>query len=185
MLGKILADNSDKTDPASMSEITCGKRDISSGSAEHARHAAMRSFDSVIRDGSNDNERHCLIVDRKMEGVPVFSLVYHGPELIGLCVVLFLQSIGTFWILRGPAADASPRVRRVAVYVFAGSVVLECVAFLFRFYRVASHFPRGLAIWGGDVVGNYVLSYLGDNSPPMTSLDITRAGVSATGVWLR
>jgi len=41
---------------------------------------------------------------------------------------------------------------------------------------------RGLAVWGGQMVGDQILSHLCQHCSSLTSLDMTRAGVSAYGV---
>jgi hypothetical protein len=58
-LREIFADNGYDFD---FRKVARGQRDIGSGSAQHAGHFSVRSLDTVVRDGSNNDKGHCFIV---------------------------------------------------------------------------------------------------------------------------
>lgn len=87
-----------------------------------------------------------------MEEVSFLFASRHLPDLIAVSVVLLLQAVGLFWILRGPAADAPRWVRRAIWMCAGGSFVVVSLGFLLRFFRVAKHFPPWWSSWGRGLI---------------------------------
>jgi len=120
----------------------------------------MRRFDSVVRHGSNHNQRHFLIVEDARVNIEVvlYRLVLRNlPDIIGLTVVLLIQTAGAFWVLRLPAVRTSASFRRLASISFIVSVALSFFAFLLRFSRVTRHFSPWWAGWGRGLMMSWAL----------------------------
>lgn len=81
--------------------------------------------------------------------VSLFSARYL-PDLIGLSVVMLVQTATAAAILLEPSARASQRLRLGIVAAWAVSIAVLTLGFLLRFGRVARHLPW-MPVWAGGV----------------------------------
>ncbi len=120
----------------------------------------MRRFDSVVRHRPDHNQRHFLIVEDarvNIEAVLYRLVLRNLPDIIGLSLVLLIQTAGAFSILRLPAVRASASLQRWASISFVVSVALAMFAFLLRFARVTRHFSPWWAGWGRGLMMSWAL----------------------------
>ena len=161
-LGEIVAHDADEI---GLREKAGGERDVSGGAAEHAVHAAVRGFDAIIGDGTNDNQGHLLIVagtpgpisqvvawTRPFNIELVISLILSAgarnlPDLTLLGLVLLAQAAAVFYLLRGPAANCQAWIHRTILISGGASGILLIVGFLLMFARVSRYFPVSEASW--------------------------------------
>src|ERR1035438_10413945 len=69
----------------------------------------------------------------------------HLPDLIALGLVILVQSVAVWWILRG---RPSRPLRSTLLAAWFLSVYVLSFAHLLRFARVAQYFPHWAAGWG-------------------------------------
>jgi predicted MPP superfamily phosphohydrolase len=74
------------------------------------------------------------------------------PDVMAFSGVLLVQILGTSWILRGPAAGASRRVRVAIVAAALASSAAVCLGFLLGFARFARHVPAWWLGWGRGLI---------------------------------
>lgn len=79
------------------------------------------------------------------------------PDIFGLAIVLAVQTLGTLWILRAPAAHWPQWIRRAIVWVGIGSAALITFAFLLRFARVTKYFSPWWYGWGRGLMMAWAL----------------------------
>ena len=85
----------------------------------------------------------------------MFSSILGALYLQDLVVTLLLvlvQILGAFLILRGPARDSSPAVRRRITFTVLLSVVALGLAHLLLYEGLARHFSRFWTVWGRSAV---------------------------------
>jgi predicted MPP superfamily phosphohydrolase len=83
------------------------------------------------------------------------------PDLTLYLGVVTIQALGVWWILRGPAANASRRVRTTIVTLALASFAVLSFGFLLHFVRVSRHLPLWLNAWGrGSIIAWALISVL-------------------------
>jgi len=80
------------------------------------------------------------------------------PDIIVFAGVLAIQLIGVSWILRGPAANASRRVRFAIISAAFISFAILGFGFLLKFVRVARHLSPWWSGWGRGLVFAWALT---------------------------
>ena len=91
----------------------------------------------------------------------VGRLAHSLPDVAAFGGVLITQTIGVWWILRGPALRAPRWIRAAILTIAACSVLLVTFGFLLRFARVTRFFPVWWVAWGrGVIIGWAMLSVL-------------------------
>lgn len=69
------------------------------------------------------------------------------PDLTLLGLVLLAQALAVYFLLRRPAAQSRPWVRRAILASGALSGIVLIIGFLLMFARIARYFPVGAASW--------------------------------------
>jgi predicted MPP superfamily phosphohydrolase len=69
------------------------------------------------------------------------------PDLLLLGMVLLAQAAAVFYLLRGPAANSRPWIRRTILASGGASGIVLIAGFLLMFARVSRYFPVSAASW--------------------------------------